>query len=97
MQIVQKKPGEKGKWCMFCFTKNLSATVTMPELDSLVAFRQTAVTLNDFVDDLYISLGESAEMKLDGSGQNLECRLSGIGSELKLENNFNNAFVNCRA
>ncbi|RLC38357.1 hypothetical protein DRH27_02450 [Candidatus Falkowbacteria bacterium] len=84
LQILQAKREEDGKLCIFCFNKEIKATITMPELKSFVGFKNADVKINDFEKDIYISVGEAAEVAIELMGQNLSCSLSGVDSELLL-------------
>lgn len=84
LQVVQKSRQHDNQICLICFDKPIVTTITMPNLQSLVAFQNARVEVDGFADDLYISLGESARANIDLQDQDLDCKLSGTNSRLTL-------------
>ncbi|MFA5184409.1 MAG: DUF2807 domain-containing protein [Patescibacteria group bacterium] len=83
LQVTQRSRENKGI-CIFCFDKKISGEIVMPRLDSFVGVNRSEAELKGFDQDIYISLGETAEARLEMQGQNLNGSLSGLGSELRL-------------
>jgi len=84
LQIVQGLREREGKLCFICFEKKMSAEITIPQIESLVFFKNADIKVSGFEEDIYISLGESAELEIELKEQNISCKLSGINSQLKL-------------
>lgn len=83
LQITQKAKDNKGI-CVFCFDNEITGEIIMPELNSFVGIRESNAELKGFDKDLYVSLGETADAKIEMKNQNLTGSLSGVGSVLKL-------------
>lgn len=84
LQITQKRRQEENKLCVFCFDKNINAVITVPELKSFVGIGNSQTELVGFTKDLYISLGEVAQLDYIAQDQNIECKLSGMYSNFYL-------------
>ncbi len=83
LQITQKQRNNKGI-CIFCFDREITGEIVVPNLDSFVGISRTNTTIRGFDKDVYISLGESANADFELEGQNLAGTLSGVGSNLEL-------------
>lgn len=90
LQIVQGLREKEGKLCFLCFERKISAEIIIPQVESLVFFKNTDIKVSGFEEDIYISLGESAELEIELKGQNITCKLSGVNSQLKLSGQVEN-------
>lgn len=84
LQIHQNDRDTAGKFCVFCFDKDIEAKIVMPQLDSYVGVKNTRADISGFSDNIYVSLGESSRASILLSGQEFECQLHGIDSRLEL-------------
>ncbi|MFZ5390874.1 MAG: GIN domain-containing protein, partial [Patescibacteria group bacterium] len=84
LQITQVSRQTKGKICFFCWDKTVNLQITLPELVSYVGINRSQADISGFNKDLYVSLGEVSQSQLALVGQNLNCSLSGINSQLHL-------------
>ncbi len=81
MQITQK---EREGICFFCNNQKITGEITMPKIDSFVGINLTDTELKGFADNIYVSLGEEARADMELDGQDINGKLSGIGSKLNL-------------
>ncbi|OGF25770.1 hypothetical protein A2303_07300 [Candidatus Falkowbacteria bacterium RIFOXYB2_FULL_47_14] len=83
LQITQKRRNDPGL-CFFCFERDIEGEIIMPRLESFVGINRVQADIADFTDDLYVSLGEAAEARIELEGRNLTGVLSGVSSRLEL-------------
>lgn len=83
LQITQKERQTEGL-CIFCLNHDISGEIVVPRLDSYVGVGHATAEIKGFDQDLYVSLGETADAKIQLAGQNLRGQLSGVGSRLEL-------------
>ncbi|MFH0892149.1 MAG: PspC domain-containing protein [Candidatus Falkowbacteria bacterium] len=81
---VTEKSVRRGGFCVFCFEREISGEITMPSLESFVGINRAKADIAEFADNLYVSLGESAEAKIEPEGQSITGVLSGVSSRLEL-------------
>lgn len=87
---ISKKSKAKGKgFCLFCFDRPIKGEIVLPKLDSVVGVNQSSIEVLDFKNDIYVSVGETGQIRVKLAGQNLSGNVSGVAGKLNLEGEVN--------